>query len=352
MGLRVGHEASLELGREETLAEFAACLGDAGLYVFTVNGFPYGRFHRTRVKEQVYQPDWRTEERRDYTIRLADIMARLLPADARGSISTVPGSFKPWIDGPQDVEAMVRKLMDAVAHLAELQGNTGKEIHLGLEPEPGCFVETTDETIRFFNDVVLHYGTDVLRARTGCGHGAAEEQIRRHLGICFDTCHLAIQYEDLVESLDRYEREGIRLSKIQISAALSAGNDEAGRAALLPFDEPVYLHQVVARGGDPGTRAWTDLPAALEDLEGSPEYRDLRVHFHVPLFWEGSEVLGSTSADLTPDFFERLRQGVCEHLEIETYTFDVLPEDVRTTDVVESIAREYSWVTQNLDRKC
>ena len=43
-----------------------------------------------------------------------------------------------------------------------------------------------------------------------------------------------------------------------------------------------------------------------------------------------------------------LRTGATSHVEIETYTFDVLPKALHPGDVVKSIAREYEWVQRHL----
>jgi hypothetical protein len=88
------------------------------------------------VKENVYAPDWRSAARRDYTMQVADILAGWLPEGVDGSISTVPGSFKEWITSADDVTVMARNLGVVAAYLAALQEDTGREIHIGLEPEP------------------------------------------------------------------------------------------------------------------------------------------------------------------------------------------------------------------------
>ena len=288
------------------------------------------------MKEQVYAPDWRTTERRDYTNLLADILADFLPDGTGGSISTVPCSFKPWITSDGDVRQMAQRLINCVVHLDAIRERTGREIHLGLEPEPGCFLETTDETIRFFNASLL----PLAQGRV------SEESLRRHLGVCFDTCHVAIQFEDLAGSFRRFQREGIRISKVQISTALSATPTQKAIEALRHFCEPVYLHQVKARLRSGGLLSWSDLPEALDQDELLANAEELRVHFHVPLFVENYGALRSTAPALTPRFFALLHSA--EHLEIETYTFDVLPEELRSGGVVASIAREYDWVLKNL----
>ncbi|MEM7395212.1 MAG: metabolite traffic protein EboE [Verrucomicrobiota bacterium] len=345
LGLRFGHKAVEEI---EDATAIRSRFDDWGVYAFTVNGFPYGAFHQTRVKENVYLPDWQTEERTLYTKQLTDVMAQLVPSGTAGSISTLPLTFKDWPKTDEDMRRITRNLIDCVIHMNRIEEEEGIEIHLGLEPEPCCGLETTTEFIDYFNNYVLAHGLDHLEAQSGFNRNRCEDIVRRHLGINLDTCHLAIQYEDLAESIGRLTGEGIRLSKVHISAALAALNEPEHLEALAAFDEPVYLHQVKGRTEAGEIHSWTDLPAALRDLPNQPDVRDLRIHFHVPLFWEGSDLLGSTSADLTDAFFGQLKQGVCEHLEIETYTFDVLPDDLRADDIVDSISGELEWALQRL----
>jgi sugar phosphate isomerase/epimerase len=350
VGLRIAHQAAEELTASADLrAQALDFFSSNQLYPFSINGFPYGRFHAGPVKENVYAPDWRTPERLHYTLQLADLLAAWLPEQVDGSISTVPCSFKPWIQSPEDVRAMVENLAAAVAYLSAVHEDTGREIHLGLEPEPDCYLETTAETISFFKNALFTSGATELARLLKCYRSDAEALIRRHLGVCFDTCHAALQYEDLVESLRAYRAEGIRISKIQLSAALAAKSNPESCETLSKFVEPVYLHQVKGRAQSGAIFSWFDLPKALEDLPKYTDVEELRVHFHVPLFTQLAPPLESTVSALTPDFFHELRTGGGgSHLEIETYTFDVLPSEIHPGDVVNSVSREYAWVLGQL----
>ncbi len=346
LGLRVGHAASRTLAQPEALAYFKAFLDANNLYVFTVNGFPYGPFHGTPVKERVYAPDWRTPERLDYTRQLADILCALLPPGVDGSISTVPGSYKAWITSDADVEAMVANLMVVVDHLAMLHAKTGRELHLGLEPEPDCFIETTAETVAFFTQTLPRWGYPALAHRRGCTRAAAAALVQRHLGVCFDTCHLLVQFEDIAASLAALTAHAVRISKVQVSAALHARCDAATRAALGAFCDPVYLHQVRGQQSDGSVVPRGDLDQAL----AAPDPGDAtwRVHCHVPLYFEGDASITSTADALTPAFFDNAIAAGATHFEIETYTFDVLPAPLRALGITASIAREFQWVTARL----
>jgi hypothetical protein len=349
LGLRLSQFAAAELASNPALVDEAReFFAEHQMYPFSINGFPYGRFHAGPVKEKVYAPDWRTPERRDYTMLLADIFTNFLPPEVDGSISTVPCSFKPWILQDEDRVTMAHHLAAVVAYLAAIREDTGQEMHIGLEPEPDCYLETCSEMIAFFNDTMLLSGVDEVARIMGCTRPQAEVAMRCHLGVCLDTCHAALQFENPLESLRAYRGEGIRISKIQLSAALAAPGGPETWEAFKPFAEPVYLHQVKATTKDGPRLAWYDLPTALEEGPAFPDIDEVRVHFHVPLFFQKSGPLGSTVSTLTPDFFHELREGACAHLEIETYTFDVLPETMRGDDVVKSIAREYAWVLGQL----
>ncbi len=358
LGLRLSRAAAETLRAPAERRRLREELAERGLYAFTINGFPYGRFHGARVKEQVYAPDWRTAERLEYTCLLADILADLLPDGVSGSISTLPGSFKPWIQNTADVQSMARQLAAGAKYLAGLREQTGREVHVGLEPEPFCWLEATDEVIRFFEGPLA----------AACAGAAEHEQVRRHLGVCLDTCHAALQFESPLAALRRYGAAGLRVSKIQLSAALEVAVERGARMsrppeeqergtgrscpqelaqALAAFCEPVYLHQTRARLADGGQLAWTDLPEALPALAQRGDVERVRVHYHVPLFWTGGAPLRSTAPELTAEFF-RAACAATEHLEIETYTFDVLPAELRAGGVVDSVACEFDWVRHRL----
>jgi hypothetical protein len=331
--------------------ELQALLAANDGYVFTINGFPYGPFHGRPVKQQVYQPDWRHEERVGYSNRLADLLAKLLPEDAglEGSISTVPGTFKPLAAAPGAVEEIARNLVRHVAHLVALERTTGRTIALALEPEPYCQLETIEETVGFFEQHLFGSAArGQLSALAGLDEAAAERALRRHLGVCYDVCHAAVEFEDPAGSLAALRAAGIGVPKLQLSAALRVvrvGPETADQ--LRPFDEPVYLHQVVERN-DGALRRHLDLPDALAGIERSLG-SEWRVHFHVPIFLAELMDFSTTQAFLGEILRLHRAQPISQHLEVETYTWDVLPERYRQVDVARAIARELAWVREQLD---
>lgn len=346
VGLRLSAAASEALDRPGALVDFAAFLRDAGCYVFTLNGFPYGTFHGRRVKEDVYLPDWSAAERLGYSNRLADQLADLLPEGMQGSVSTVPGTFKAWAGGRE--QAIADALIAHVAHLVALRERTGKTVSLALEPEPCCFLETIAESVAFFE---RHLFTDAaaaaLAARSGLGRGDAADALRRHLGLCYDVCHAAVEFEDPRASVAALRRAGIGIFKLQLSAALRIERVDATAAEqLAPFVEPVYLHQVVQSRGGALTR-FLDLPDALASLD-SATGSEWRVHFHVPIFLDRLKDFSTTQAFLREILAMHREQPISDHLEVETYTWDVLPDRYRGVPVGEAIARELNWVADRL----
>jgi sugar phosphate isomerase/epimerase len=351
VGLRLSAVAAEALGADATRDALRGFLADNGLYVFTINGFPYGPFHGRPVKEQVYQPDWRREERVAYSNLLADVLADLLPDDPAldGSISTVPGTFKPLAAAPGAVDDIARNLIRHAAHLVGIRERTGQTIALALEPEPYCFLETSDETVRFFEDHLFAAAAVAeLAGLTGLARGAAEAALRRHLGVCYDVCHAAVEFEEPTASLEALRAAGIAVPKLQLSAALRiAAVGPETDAHLRPFDEPVYLHQVIARRDGKLVRH-LDLPqalAALRDDYGA----EWRVHFHVPIFLAELTDFSTTQAFLGEILELHRREPISAHLEVETYTWDVLPPHYRQVDVASAVARELTWVIERLE---
>lgn len=353
VGLRLSARAAAELEEPARLEAARALLDAHGLYVFTINGFPYGDFHGTRVKDAVYLPDWLDEARLAYTDRLARLLAALLPAgdDLEGSISTVPGAFKPRVPTPAEADSIADRLLRHVATLHRLEDATGRRLALALEPEPCCYLETVAETVAFFERHL--FGPPAvarLAALTGLSGPASEALLRRSLGVCFDACHMAVEFEDVRAALRRLRAAGIRVVKAQISAGLRAtleGPDDDVLEALRPFADGVYLHQVVERGPG-GLRRWADLPEALAQAARDHGAREWHVHFHVPLFRERLGRFSSTQASLRELLAEVRAAPVAPHLEVETYTWEVLPDEYRREDIVTAVARELGWVLEQL----
>jgi hypothetical protein len=347
IGLRLSDLAAKELLQGNALEQFQSWLSDRDLYVFTLNGFPFGGFHHQVVKDKVYAPDWETRSRLDYTLNLTKILAVLLPEGSDGGISTLPLSYKLWHTNKEIIfkEGSIN-LASVTAEMTRIHEKTGKLLHLDLEPEPDGLLENTVEVIDFFENWLLPIGEDYLAKELNISHNLAQEKLREHIRICYDTCHFAVEYEDPASVFARLQAAGIKIGKIQLSAAirvaLSSDNRDKISARLRPFAESTYLHQVIERWQDGTLHHYNDLETALPHLEGSLA-QEWRIHFHVPIFIRDYQFLQSTQDDLVAVLNLLQDNPVCNHLEIETYTWDVLPPQMKL-DLLASIKREYEWV--------
>ncbi|MEX2602261.1 MAG: metabolite traffic protein EboE [Balneolaceae bacterium] len=368
VGLRLSAQSAEELVQPDKLSEFDRWLDEEGLYLFTMNGFPYGSFHRQRVKEQVYAPDWRTPERVAYTSNLIAILSGLLPQDVDGGISTSPLSYKYWmsdeVEREETFRESARNLAICAFEMANIHNDQGKELHLDIEPEPDCLLENSRETIDYFQRFLLPVGSTYLKKEFGISPDEGERILREHIRVCYDTCHFAVEYENPEEAVSSLINAGIKIGKVQISAALRVPKpnteEERKRIAerLQTFAEPVYLHQVIERRKDGSLRQFRDLPQALPHF-GEEEMEEWRIHFHVPIFTDryeeggkerdaiGGEII-STQRDILASLPVLLRQTSCRHYEVETYTWEVLPPSLKG-DLSESIYRELRWASEQLE---
>lgn len=359
IGLRLGFQAARELAQPNALQSFADWLNAHGTYVFTINGFPFGPFHGTRVKAEVYLPDWAAPERLEYTQGLFDLLARLLPDGVPGSISTLPVGFKRTFRRPEQWAKARQQLWACVDHIARLRERTGKDLMLALEPEPLCCLETTLEVADFF---------DAMREdRPHDGH------LDECLGVNYDTCHLAVEYEEPMPAFRRLEEAGIAIAKVHLSSALKVRPGEHVRALLRGFVEPTYLHQVVARDADGGLRRYEDLDQALNaPARETALDKEWRIHFHIPLHCRPSQYFDPASQRGQMDFADTLSQSAfdstadhlrgvldligqrpcrCRQFEMETYTWEVLPPELRQRSVVDQLAAEYEWTLAEFARR-
>lgn len=354
IGLRLSNEASVSLVNAENLAEFKSWLKENDAYVFTMNGFPYGNFHKTRVKDHVHSPDWTTDERVAYTNRLFDILACLVPQGMDGGVSTNPISYRRWFTAesfPSAKKMGTENMIQVIQHLIMLHHSTGIILHLDVEPEPDGVMETGVEFIEWFNNDLLPTGIPLIMEKWNVSTEEAEKLIKQHLRLCYDVCHFAIGYEPHQQMIDQLHAQQIQVGKIQISAALKAEMDEKNKMdvtkAFGKFNEPVYLHQVVAKKSDGSLIRYPDLPEALNDEKNIAG--EWRAHFHVPLFVDKFGLLDSTRDEIVDLLSIQKKNPFTKHLEVETYTWEVLADELKLP-IGESISRELKWVQQILDR--
>lgn len=323
IGLRLSGRAALEMSLDDAGDFHRWCEGN-GFYVATVNGFPYGTFHHAPVKQAVYLPDWRFRERLDYTKKLAELLAVWLPNGMTGSISTVPVGFRSCISD-EDYRIVKENIVESLDYLDNLAQKTGREILLSMEPEPGCVLETTHDVVELFNRLGL---SQTQRAR---------------LAVCYDCCHQALQFEDPKESLKLLAQNDIRIGHVQVSSALRLKHPDI--RLLKRFQESCYLHQCVGRKKDGRLVRYDDLEPAIS---ASPlDVEEWRVHFHVPIFIDKLEECGSSRfflEEILPLFPKEVM------LEVETYTWTILPPDLQCGTVTDCLIRELEWVAKTIGK--
>ena len=324
-------------------------LAENDLYVYTVNAFPYGAFKNTVVKEQVYEPDWRTEERTQYTINVADILSDLAAADISPSIQTAPLGFKPNVTGPDVIASYTEHVLRVAAHLIQIEVRTGRTVTLAIEPEPHCFLETTDETVAYFTDHLYSGAAATRLAQLAAipiseAHGA----LRRHIGIVFDIGHQAVGFEDIPVSLQKLVDAGIPIFKLQEVAAMHIPLvTQDAVDALAQYAKSVYLTQTVEKKDGRLTK-FLNLEDAFAAWKNDPGPREWRTHFHVPVFLEDLGVFRTTRFALEQALQVHKTTPLSRQLEIETYTWDVLPAHLKTGDIVDYVCREIEWVRGQL----
>lgn len=340
IGLRLSNRAARELSDPATLLAFQRWLAQTGCYIFTMNGFPYGQFHGIRVKEQVYLPDWTSPERLAYTNLLFDLLSKLLPPGIEGSVSTLPLSFKGFHLHADAVKIARQNLWHCVEYIAHLTEQTGRKLHLGLEPEPLCQLESSGETIQLFDRLHAEHPRD--------------PRLTEHLGVNYDTCHFAVNFEEPVNAFPCLIQHGIKISKIHVSSALKVHPTPETCVALKTFADDVYFHQVVVREPSGNRSIYYDLPDALADPDAkrkapNGDLPEWRIHFHIPLHTP-AEPLFETTNDHLLSVLDLLAEDphLCSHLEMETYTWEVLPPDLKSHSVAEQLAEEYEWMLPQL----
>jgi sugar phosphate isomerase/epimerase len=324
VGLWLAHALADRLANSTVaLNRLKRALDRNGLEVVTLNGFPYAGFHDRVVGKKVYKPDWTEPERLRYTLDLIDVLAKLMPADAAyGSISTLPLAWRtPW---SWERDEAARKAFDRVqVRLAQVETNTGRRIRVAVEPEPGCILEMVPQA------------THWLTPYAG----------QARIGLCLDTCHLAVQFEDPADTFATMAAAGVEVVKSQVSAALHVPDpgDVEARRLLDEFAEPKFLHQTREWGG-PGV----DNLDEIDQLSGRAAWR---VHFHVPVHAAPRSPLTSTTGVLE-DCLTHLVGGahpLTQHLESETYTWSVLPDGpTNQQELAEGIAAELSWLRDRI----
>jgi hypothetical protein len=338
---------SADAGKRASLKQFFA---DQDLYLYTANAFVYGVFKKQVIKEDVYEPDWETPERREYTKQVANLLADLAPEGINPSIQSAPLGFKPKVTSEDVVDRYTANVIDVVAHLVRLKQETGKTVTLGLEPEPRCYLETTDETITYFkNHLFSGEAAKRLAALTGLNEADAHRAMREYTGVVFDIGHQSVGYEDIPVSLQKLVDAGVPIVKLQEAASMNIPDvTQKTVDALQTFAKTIYLTQTCQKK-DGKTTWFLNLEDAFDAFQKDPGSREWRTHFHVPVFLDDlGGAFGTTRFALEQALAFHKKTPLSTHLEIETYTWDVLPDHLKTGDIVDYVSRELEWVKGQL----
>jgi hypothetical protein len=351
VSLRISADSARTLTEDAAeRARLRAWLDEHDMYVYTVNAFPYGPFKNRVVMEDVYEPDWATDDRVAYTCAVADILAEVSPDHVSPSIQTAPLAFRPKITTDEQVDELTENLLRVVTHLVGLEARTGRRVKLALEPEPFCFLETTEETVSYFQEHVYSgEGTARLMRLTGLPASEVQGLVRRHLGVVFDICHQSVQFEDITASLMSLYEAGIPIFKLQAAAALRVPEVNADVVdALMAFTDTIYLSQTTVKKDGELTRH-LNLIDAIEAWKADPSGdQEWRTHFHVPVFLDDLGKFGTTRPGVEAALRLHARTPLSDHLEIETYTWDVLPEHLKDGDITDYVTRELEFMRDTL----
>ncbi len=337
IALRLSARAARELNDRATLLAFHRWLDEHHCYVFAIQGFPCGHVRDRLATAQVFIPDWTSPVRVAYTNLLFELLAQLLPAHAEGSVSTLPGAIKGVAYSAEELQMLRDHLWHCVEHVARLSERSGRTMRLALEPGPYCLLETSGETIEFFEHLRAEHSRDPI--------------LREYLTVTYDTCHFAVEFEEPANAIGCLLQQGIRLDKIQLSSAIRVCPGPEIREYLSHFKEVAYQHQVVALLSNGERVIYRNLAQALWQANdpNTPPAQEWRIHMHVPLHGPDGDWFVNTS-DHVLGVLDILaaNPSICRHLEIETHTWEALPEELQRRSQVDLIAAEYAWALEKL----
>lgn len=337
VGLWLSNRTATELlANQAEMDSFGRFLIEEGLETFTFNGFPFGNFHQPVVKHGVYKPTWFEPERLKYTKSLAQLINRFAPA-GDASISTLPivwGNPRPTTEQLDEAGSLLREIAQ---YLFEMEQQTGRLIYICIEPEPGCLLQRATDVIRFFEEHVFR--------------PEQEYAIRRHIRVCHDVCHSVVMAEPQQQALSTYQSAGLFVGKIQISSAVVVDFDSIDKqdrkqavAELSAFAEDRYLHQTTIQlsGGEP--EFFEDLPLALRTIDNPALASGVwRIHFHIPIYLERFGLLQASQQAIIECVSECRKYSDVKHFEVETYAWNVLPQELQQADLVAGISEEMQW---------
>ena len=340
IGLWLAAPAAAQLQDPAELEPFKAWLAEQQLHPFTLNGFPYGNFHQEVVKHDVYLPTWMDPARQIYTDNLVTVLDQLLPDGCQGSISTLPICWGTPRPSTAELDQAADHLLAIASRLARLESESGRLIYICLEPEPGCVLERGDDVVQFFQQHLLPRGN--------------EHEVLRYLRVCHDVCHSAVMFEGQSDVLAMFQAAGIRVGKVQVSAAVEARLEQLepdqrvlAMEQLAGFAEHRYLHQTSIRSADGTIRFYQDLAEALEQAGDASQLNETWcTHFHVPIYLTDFGQLHTSQPQILECLEFCREDSNLIHYEVETYAWTVLPESLQQPSLADGIAREMQWFAE------
>lgn len=354
IGLRLSNNAATQLLENDNIITFQQWLNDNNYYVATINGFVYGTFYNTEVKDKVYEPNWTTIERANFNLTLIEILSKLCPKGGDIGFSTSPLGYKFGLHKKNNEslnDLTVQYLLVLIKKLVDIEKKECKTIHIDFEPEADCLLENIYDVVNFFEKFLLTNVAFKLTKELNVTLNEAKSYILKHFRICYDICHQAVQFEDHTKNFEILNTSGIKIGKIQLSSALEINVKKNNLNNLIidlnKFKDKVYLHQVVIKNLDGSFHKYRDLPEALENFDNSNE-SFWRIHYHLPIFAEKYNNFFTTSKEIQTVINFLKSSSITSCLEIETYTWEILPEELKL-NLIESIVREYKWIIKQFN---
>lgn len=349
IGLRLSNNAATQLLENNNIIVFQEWLNENNYYVSTINGFVYGNFYNTNIKDKVYQPDWTTLERASYNDLLIEILSKLCPIGKEIGFSTSPLGYKFSLNKEKETSynnLVINYLLILLKKLIYIEKLENKTIHIDFEPEADCLLENIHDVINFFEKSLLINLAYKLTEDLNLTLPEAKNYILKHLRICYDICHQSIQFEDHLKNFEILNKRNIKIGKIQLSSALEINVKKHTlnnlKIDLDKFKDEIYLHQVVIKNFDGSFTKYRDLPEALENFVDNKE-SFWRIHYHLPIFAENYNNLFTTRKEIQTIINFLKTSYITSCLEIETYTWEILPKELKF-NLIESIVREYEWI--------
>ncbi|HFL8824107.1 MAG TPA: metabolite traffic protein EboE [Candidatus Azoamicus sp. OHIO1] len=355
IGLCISNSISKELIKKRNLLDLIILIKNENIYIPSINGFVYKKFHQKSIKDKIYIPEWTSNSRILYTKLLIKILKELLPKNVNGSITTLPISYKPWINKKNKTYIFYKSSIN-ISKIIDILININKKykklIHLDIEPEPNCLIENSKEIVRFYKLWLLPIGSDYLRNKYNIEKKIAIALIKDHIKICYDICHFSTNFEKTTTIIKLLTKEKIKIGRIQISSAIKIKTPKKkekfkkiiNKISHLSYSP--FLHQTVEKNNNQ-IKKFIDIKYAIKTIKKNKK-SEWRIHCHLPIYLKKYSILETTNKDTKSVLKNLINNKITNHIEIETYTYNVISPN---SDIMASIIKEYNWVIEILETK-